>query len=200
VPGALPRMNATQFYIAFGAAPKGSMLLFRSDLPLAHIEAAVHEAIRTANPRIQIGAARASDDGVAGWRGLQAFTLRMIGAFAVLALVLAAVGLHSTISYSVGQRTRELGIRIALGAQSHNVMELVMGQGLKLTAAGLLIGAAGGVFAGRAMRALLYGVAPIDPVTLAIVGILLAVVALAASYAPANRATKVDPAETLRAE
>ncbi|MFI5231791.1 MAG: ADOP family duplicated permease [Gemmatimonadales bacterium] len=200
VPGAPPRTNATQFYIASGAAPKSSMLLVRSDLPLARLAPEVREAIRAANPRVRVGTARAAEVRVATWRYLQAFTLRMIGAFAVLALVLAAFGLHATIAYSVGQRTRELGIRIALGAQSHNVMELVMGQGLKLTAAGLLIGAGGGVVAGRAMRALLYGVAPIDPVTLAVVGILLTAVALAASYAPANRATRVDPAETLRAE
>lgn len=200
VPGASPRMNATQFYVAMGASPRISTLIYRSDLPRAQVAAAVAEAVHATNPRIQIGRASASDDGFASARELQAYTLRMIGAFAVLAVVLAAVGLHSTISYSVSQRTRELGIRIALGAQSRNVMELVMGQGIKPTAAGLLIGAAGGVFAGRAMRALLYGVAPIDPVTLAIVGVVLTTVALAASYAPANRATKVDPAETLRAE
>ncbi len=200
VPGASPRMNATQFYIAQGVAPRVSTLVYRSDLPRASIAAAVAAAVRATNPRIQIGRQTASDDGVASARELQAYTLRMIGAFAVLALVLAAVGLHATIAYSVDQRTREIGIRIALGAQSRDVMALVTGQGIKLTAAGLLIGVAGGAFAGRAMRALLYGVGPVDPATVAIVGILLAAVAMVASYAPAHRATKADPAETLRAE
>lgn len=200
VPGASQRMNATQFYIAQGASPKFSTLVYRSDLPRASITAAVAQAVHATNPRIRIGRATASDDGVASARELQAYTLRMIGAFAVLALILAAVGLHATVAYSVDQRARELGIRIALGAQSRDVMALVMGQGIKLTAAGLLIGVAGGVFAGRAMRALLYGVAPDDPATVAIVGILLAAVALVASYAPAHRATQADPAETLRAE
>jgi predicted permease len=200
VPGAPPRTNATQFYIAAGAAPKSSMLLVRSDLPLARLAPDVREAIRAANPRIRVGAARASDDGIAGWRGLQAFTLHMVGGFAVLALILAAFGLHATVAYSVAQRARELGVRIALGAQSHDVMALVMGQGIRLTAAGLLVGVVGGAFAGRAMRALLYGVAPIDPVTVATVSILLAAVALVASYAPAHLATQADPAETLRAE
>ena len=77
----------------------------------------------------------------------------MIGAFAVLALVLVAFGLHATIAYSVGQRTRELGIRVALGAQTHDVMELVIGQGIKLTAAGMIVGVVGGIVAGRTMRA-----------------------------------------------
>lgn len=200
VPGAPPRLNATQFYIPLAAAPKGATLLFRSDLPLARIAPAVAEAIRTTNPRIRLGRSRASGDLVIGARELQAFTLRMIGAFAILALVLVAFGLHATIAYSVGQRTRELGIRVALGAQSHDVMNLVMGQGIKLTAAGMVVGAFGGFVAGRTMHGLLYRVAAIDPLTIAAVGIILAAVSLIASYAPARRAAKVDPAETLRAE
>ena len=200
VPGSGRQMNGTQFYFALGASPKGATLIFRSDLPLARIAPVVAEAIRTGNPRIGLGRTRAADDLVVGARELQAFTLRMIGAFAILALVLVAFGLHATIAYSVGQRTRELGIRVALGAQSHNVMELVMGHGIKLTAAGMLIGLFGGIVAARAMHALLYRVAPIDPLTIAAVGILLAAVSLIASYAPARRAANVDPAETLRAE
>jgi ABC-type antimicrobial peptide transport system permease subunit len=93
-----------------------------------------------------------------------------------------------------------MGIRLALGAQSQNLMELIVGQGIKLTLAGVLLGALGGFFAGRTMRALLYQVAPADPVTILVVGALLIAVAIVASYAPARRAVRVDPAETLRVE
>ena len=200
VPGAPNRINATHFYLALGAAPKSPTLLFRSDLPLARVAPVVTEAIRTANPRIKLGRTSAADDLVAGARGLQRFTLRMIGAFAVLALILVAFGLHATIAYSVSQRTRELGIRMVLGAQSHNVMELVLGQAIKLTAAGLIVGVYGGFLAGRALRALLFHVAPLDPLSIGAVGVILVAVSLLASYAPARRAASVDPAETLRAE
>ena len=200
VPGASPRSNATQFYFAQGAAPRISTLIYRSDLPRAGITAAVAQAVRAANPRIRIGRATAADDGVASARELQAYTLRMIGAFAILSLILVAFGLHATIAYSVGQRTRELGIRVALGAQSHDVMALVVGQGLGLTFAGMVIGVYGGFIAGRSLRALLFHVAPLDPLSIAGVGIILVAVSLIASYAPARRAANVDPAETLRAE
>ena len=200
VPGAGREKNGPQFYSALGASPRNPVLVFRSDIPFTRILPSVTAAITSSNPLIKTGRARVSDDAVAGSRETQLFTLRLIGAFAALALVLAAVGLHATISYSVGTRTREMGIRLALGAQSQNLMELIVGQGIKLTLAGVLLGALGGFFAGRTMRALLYQVAPADPVTILVVGALLIAVAIVASYAPARRAVRVDPAETLRVE
>jgi putative ABC transport system permease protein len=176
------------------------MLVFRSDMPLALILPSVTAAINASNPLIKTGRPRASDETVAGSRETQLFTLRLIGAFAALALLLAAVGLHATISYSVGTRTREIGIRLALGAQSQNLMELIVGQGIRLTLAGVALGALGGFLAGRTMRALLYQVTPADPATILVVGAILVAVAIIASYAPARRAVRVDPAETLRAE
>lgn len=200
VPGAGRQTNAVQFYQAMGASPRTLMIVFRSDMPLARILPAISREIHTADPRISIGRAESADEHVAGSREIQSFTLRLIGAFAILALVLAAFGLHATIAYSVGQRAREIGIRVALGAQSHDVMRLVMGQGIALTLVGIALGAFGGALAGRGMRALLYQVAPADPVTLIAVAALLATVAILASYAPARRAVRVDPVETLRTE
>ena len=200
IPGAGRERNGPQFYSALGASPRAPTLVFRSDLPFARILPPVTAAISAVSPSIKTGRPRGADEAVAGARETQLFTLRLIGAFAALALLLAAVGLHATISYSVGTRTREMGIRLALGAQSENLMRMIVGQGVRLTIAGALLGALGGFFAGRTMQALLYRVAPEDPVTVLVVGTILIAVAIVASYAPARRAVRVDPAETLRAE
>jgi putative ABC transport system permease protein len=200
VPGAARQESDAQFYQALGGAPRWGVVLIRSDLSGASVFASVSDAIHATNPAITIGALRSPDTAIATWRMAREFTLRLIASFSLLALVLAAVGLHATISYSVSQRTREIGIRVALGAQSQNVMGLVMAQGIKLTLAGLALGALGGVWAGRAMRALLYHVAPGDPATLGVVGVLLAAIAVVASYPSARRAVRVDPLEALRAE
>ncbi|MEP6495760.1 MAG: ADOP family duplicated permease [bacterium] len=200
VPGADRLSNAVQFYQAIGASPFRATVAFRSDLPPAAVLPAVTLAIRAASARIKIGSTVRPDDRIAAWRIEHTFTLRLIGAFAVLALLLAAFGLHATIAYSVAQRTREIGIRIALGAEAEDVMSLVIGQGIKLSVAGIVVGAVAGVLAARTMRALLYHVAPSDPATLIAVSAVLVGVAVVASYSPARRAIAVDPVEALRSE
>jgi putative ABC transport system permease protein len=195
VPGASARDNAVQFYQAMGASPLRATVAFRSDLPLAQTVPAVTAAIHAANPKIKLGTVVRADDRIAGARATHAFTLRLIGAFAALALVLAAFGLHATVAYSVSQRTREIGIRVALGAQAQDVMGLVVRQGVALSLAGIVVGAIGGVLSARTMRALLYHVAPADPITLVAVSSVLVAVAIVASYAPARRAMNVDPVE-----
>jgi len=124
----------------------------------------------------------------------------LIGSFAMLALLLASIGLYGLISYSVSQRTREIGIRVALGAQRSDVMRLVLGQGAKLTAIGLIVGIAAALGLTRLMGSILYGVTATDPLTFILVAALLALVALAASYIPARRAMRVDPMVALRYE
>jgi putative ABC transport system permease protein len=131
---------------------------------------------------------------------LRRFPSYLIGSFAALALLLASIGLYGLISYSVSQRTREIGIRVALGAQQSDVMRLVMGEGAKLTAIGVAIGVGAALGLTQLMGSILYGVKAADPLTFIAVAVALAVVALAACYVPARRATRVDPLEALRCE
>ena len=130
----------------------------------------------------------------------QALYSKMFTAFAAIALVLAAVGVYGVIAYSVSQRTREIGVRVALGAQRANVLRLILGQGALLTAAGVGIGLAGALGVTRFLRAMLYGVSPFDPVSFVAVTVVLATIGCLASYIPAIRAARVDPIDALRQE
>jgi ABC-type antimicrobial peptide transport system permease subunit len=130
--------------------------------------------------------------------------VRLFGAlfviFAIIGVALAAVGIYAVMAYSVGQRTQEIGIRMALGAQKNRILKLVLGQGLVLAAIGVAIGIAGSVVVTRVMTGFLVGVTATDPATFASVAVLLACVAALACYIPARRATRVDPMLALRAE
>jgi putative ABC transport system permease protein len=128
------------------------------------------------------------------------FNMSLLIAFAGLALVLATVGLYGVIAYSVTQRTREMGIRIALGAGQPAVLRLVMSQGARLTAVGLVAGLLAAAALTRVMVSMLYGVSALDPMTFVLVGLVLGLVAALASYFPARRATRVDPVVALRAD
>jgi len=130
----------------------------------------------------------------------QRFSLLLIGIFAALALALATAGIYGVISYTAGQRTHEIGVRVAMGARSLDVMKLVLTQALRLVAAGVVLGLAGALALTRVLERFLYGVKPGDPATLISVSFLLAAVAVAASYIPARRASRVDPVEALRYE
>ena len=126
------------------------------------------------------------------------FNVLIVGLFAVVALVLAAVGLYGVTAYSVAQRTRELGIRLALGAQPGDVLRIVLGQGARLVIVGLAIGTLASLALTRMMTTLLFGIGTRDPMTFAAVGVLLAAVSLLACYIPARRAMRVDPVVALR--
>ncbi len=124
----------------------------------------------------------------------------MMGALAVLALLLAAIGTYAVIAYAVATRTREIGIRMALGARPADVLALLLGNGLKLTAAGLALGLAGALLAARAMTTMLFGVTPHDPWTFGTIAALMCTVAVLATYPPARRAMRVQPTQALRQE
>jgi len=150
--------------------------------------AAIIDSVQTMSQRI--------DDTLSPRR----LNLVLFGLFSTLALVLAAVGLYGVVAYAAGQRTREFGIRMALGARSNSLLWLVLGQGLKLAVAGVAIGLAAALALSRLLEKLLFGVAPTDPATMIAVAMLLVFVAALACWLPARRATRIPPIEALRLE
>ncbi|HKT69432.1 MAG TPA: FtsX-like permease family protein, partial [Terriglobales bacterium] len=162
----------------------------------AAITAAIHE-VDAAQPVMQV---ETMEEMVADSISQQRFTMLLLAAFAGLALLLAAAGIYSVLSYSVRRRVREIGIRMALGAQISDVLRMVVVEGMKPTLLGLAIGLAGALALGHVLSKLVYGVSPADPATFAAVSALLAGVALAASIIPAWRATRVEPVKTLHEE
>lgn len=198
---AATRLNGDlQMYQRAEGAPRGAFLLVRSELPFSAMGPALEKVTHDVDRSIKLGELEAADAEITASMATPRLVLKLLGAFAILAMVLAAMGLHGVIAYSVGQRTREIGVRVALGAQSRDVVRLVLGQGLALAVAGIAIGVAGSLAATRVLRTFLFDVQPGDPVTLAIVGVLLLLIAIAASYAPARRASRLDPVEALRAD
>jgi ABC-type antimicrobial peptide transport system permease subunit len=161
---------------------------------------ALRRAVAGVEPGAVMYDVQSLDDVLANSLASRRLTMLLLTAFAALALLLACVGLYGVVAYLVSQRTHEIGVRIALGAQRSEVMRLVLGQGLRMA----LLGAAAGIVASlalaRLMAAQLFGVTAHDPMTLAGVAAILVVVAIAACYVPALRATRVDPVIALRAE
>ena len=128
------------------------------------------------------------------------FQSTLLGAFAALALVLAAGGIYGVMSYAVSRRTREIGLRLTLGARRGDVLRLILSQALRRLAIGGALGLAGAWLSTRALTTMLYGVQPTDPLTFAAVPAILAITALAASYLPARRASRVDPMVAMRVD
>ena len=168
----------------------------------AHVPQSIANAVRaqvSAMDRSEpLYGVRTMDDVVAASVEQPRLSLDLLGLFASLAFALAAIGVYGVIAFTVSQRKHELGIRMALGAQAWDIRRMVIGQGARLAIAGVAVGLAGSFYLVRYLAPLLYGVETHDPVTFAIVPVLLIAVTLAASWIPAARATRVDPIDTLR--
>jgi putative ABC transport system permease protein len=160
----------------------------------------VQREVKALDPNLPVSNVRTMEEVVAQSLATRRFVLLLFGLFAGLALLLALVGIYGLLSASVSQRTRELGIRIALGATPRNVGRLIVGQGLKLILSGIVIGLVSALALQRVIGKLLYGVSPTDPLTFTMISLLLIAVALLACWIPARRATKVDPLTALRSE
>jgi putative ABC transport system permease protein len=172
----------------------------RAAVDPARVANAVRAAIWAVDKDQPVQDIQTMDERLGGFAAVRRIYTLMLGIFAGIAVALSAVGVYGVIGYSVSRRRNEIGIRMALGAKSGDVMRMVLRQGMLLAGIGVLLGIGGAMAATRALSSMLYGVRPADPLTLAAVSLLLAVVALAACYLPARRATRVDPMLALRSE
>jgi putative ABC transport system permease protein len=172
----------------------------RSSLPPSVLLPAVKRAVARVAPAVPVTRPRTMDELMAASAVARRFNLLLLGAFAALALALAAVGVHGVISYAVGHRIHEVGVRVALGATPRDILRLVVGQGFVLAAGGAVLGSAAALGLSRFVSGMLFGVRATDPVTFAGVAALLVAVALLACYLPARRALRVDPVVALRYE
>jgi putative ABC transport system permease protein len=175
-------------------------LLVRSRLPTAAVTAAAADAARSLDANLPLSEPMPIVTGIARQLSERRLLLRLLGVLAGVTVVLAAVGLYGIVSYGVTLRTREFGIRMALGAEHRRILRTAIRGGFRLVAVGLLLGLAGAAALTRLVRAWLYGVSPLDPTSLVAAAAILALAALLASWLPASRATKVDPMVALRYE
>jgi putative ABC transport system permease protein len=198
---ALDTEAAPAMYLPYRqAAYDGMSLTIRTRANAASVAAALRSEITSLDPDLAVGAVRPMETVMSESLSRQRFSASLLGIFAMIALALSAVGIFGVMSAMVTQRTRELAVRLALGANPRRVLRLVMSQGAALAGIGIVIGLFGAFALSRVVAGMLYDVAATDPATLAGVSLVLAAVALLACYIPARRATRVDPIITLREE
>jgi putative ABC transport system permease protein len=197
----LDEADPPQLYVAFHQWPVQSMsVVMKTSVPPESLTDAVRREVSAVDANVPAGNIRTLEQIVARSISQPRFYMALLTAFAAVALLLAAIGIFGVLSYAVAQRTREIGIRMALGAQARTVLGIVIRQALGLACAGVAIGIAAAWFLSETLAALLFGTSPRDLATFALVAAALVVVALVASYVPARRATRVDPIVALRAE
>jgi ABC-type antimicrobial peptide transport system permease subunit len=192
--------NLEQLPRVAGFAYSQMNVVMRTSLPLSSISSQVQQAVASMDPSLPVIKLQTMDDVFSESTARPRFLAQLLGGFALLALVLAAVGTYGILSYLVTERRREIGIRMALGANRGSVLGMVLGQGMLLAVAGVVIGVIGALVVNRVMTTLLFGVEPTDPITIAGVVGAIGSVALLACYLPARRATLVDPMLVLRDE
>jgi len=188
-----------QFFVPFAQGARNQMgVVLRARGEPLELIAPARSAIASIDKDLAISNVRVLDSYVENARAVQRFTMVLAAAFASAALALGCIGLYSIMAYDVSCRQRELGLRAALGSSSAAIAGLVLRRGAALALAGIGLGLAGALATGQLLEGLLYGVEPTDPRTLALVPLILATVALVASWLPARRATEVDTAVVLR--
>jgi predicted permease len=196
--GSLARSGFPTMYMP--ALEAGENVVIRTPVDSAAIAAAVRRELGAIDSNQPIARVRTMDEWLARAVAGPRYQTTLLGLFAALALCLAAVGIYGVMAYSVNQRTREIGVRMALGARQRNVLGLVLRQGMGVVLIGVVIGLAGAFALTRVIGSLLFNVGTRDPSTFSGVAIVLAAVAFIACYIPARRATKVDPMVALRYE
>jgi putative ABC transport system permease protein len=197
-----PRPELYLSYLQSGSpgffAPRDLVVRTRGE-PYAQV-ATVRRIVRAFDADMPLSEVRSGADIVAGSVAQRRLNMLLIAGFAGAALLLAALGVYGVVSQAVARRTREIGVRIALGADGRDVLRMVLRQGTVMIGAGLLLGLAGALFGAGLLEALLYGVSPLDPATFVTVAALIAAVALLATFVPARRALRVDPVVALQSD
>jgi putative ABC transport system permease protein len=196
----LPFQQNRHFYSGTAGHLTSMTLVIRTTVEPKSLAIAAQETVRSLDRNLPVSSVVTLEQVIADTLWQPRFNLQLIGIFAALAMSLAAIGLYGVMSYSVAQRTREVGLRMALGARRRDVLKLVVGQGMKLALAGVALGLLAAVALTRLMEKLLFEVSATDISTFAVIALLLTIVALLACWIPARRATKVDPMVALRCE
>ncbi len=198
---ALEEEGGLEIYLPITQSHNGSVeLVVRTSVPPASVAPGVRRALLSVEPNLPTSEYRELGDLVARAVSPRRFMVDLLAAFAVAALLLASVGIYGVVSYTVGRRTQEIGIRMALGASAFSVRKHVMKQTVMLVSAGIAVGVLGAVVFGRVMSSMLYQLKPADPLTFTATVVTLLAVALLAAYLPALRASRVDPMSALRTE
>jgi predicted permease len=197
----LAEADVPQVYLSlYQSASRRLAIFLRGHLDAAAIPEQVRDQVQAVDPTLPLSGSQTLDDTVSASLAERRFSMEMVGLFAVTALLLAGLGIYGVISYIVSERTHEIGIRIALGAERTNILQMVLRQGLGLALVGAAVGLIGALIVSYSMSGLLYGVRPTDPLTFVGVAVLLMGVALLACYIPARRALRIDPLVALRYE
>src|SRR6185436_16916487 len=188
-------------YFSSNQRPQLAMsVVVRTAGPPLSLSTAVRSSVLAIDKDQPVASLQTMDEVVASSISDRRFTLLFLGLFAAVALALAAIGIYSVMAYTVTQRTGEIGLRMALGARSRDVLKLVVGQGMTMALIGVAVGLGGAFALTRVMASLLFSVSATDPITFIAIPLLLLGVAVAACFVPARRATKVDPMVALRYE
>jgi predicted permease len=188
------------YFPLYQDAPPMARFVVRTPSDPARLAAGIRDAVRSVDPTQPVSQIRLLPDMVASSLAPRRFVVTVLGVFAGMALLMAVIGLYGVIGYAVTQRTQEMGVRMALGAQPAEILRLVLGQGMRLAGAGAAIGLVVALAASRLLRNELFHVSSFDPLTFALMAAVLIAAALLASYIPARRATRVDPMVALRYE